>query len=70
MENKGGYSSVGRAPDLHSGGHRFESGYLHHFKMLETERLKAEAKKIQHFSLSKFSFYQKGPVAQLARAHD
>ncbi len=25
-----GYSSVGRAPDLHSGGPRFESVYLHH----------------------------------------
>ena len=30
---KWGYSSVGRAPDLHSGGQEFESPYLHHFMM-------------------------------------
>ena len=27
--NKRGYSSVGRAPALQAGGHRFESDYLH-----------------------------------------
>ncbi len=27
----GGYSSAGRAPDLHSGGHRFDPVYLHHY---------------------------------------
>ena len=26
-----GCSSVGRAPALHAGGHRFESGHLHQF---------------------------------------
>ena len=28
-----GYSSVGRAPALQAGGHRFESDYLHHVAM-------------------------------------
>ena len=33
-----GYSSAGRAPDLHSGGQRFEPAYLHQSGTLKTEQ--------------------------------
>ena len=58
-----GYSSVGRAPDLHSGGQEFESPYLHHPFHQEGGQ----------FILGKKSgamTTQPGLVAQLVRAHD
>lgn len=52
--HKRGYSSVGRAPALQAGCHRFESGYLH--QIIKAGDRSAERK------------LQNGPVAQLVRA--
>ena len=42
-----GFSSVGRAPALQAGGHRFESDYLHH----ETGS-KCSTGMVEHFDLA------------------
>ena len=34
MEREGELAQLARAPDLHSGGHRFDSGILHQGKIL------------------------------------
>jgi hypothetical protein len=62
-----GCSSVGRAPDLHSGGRRFDPDQLHHFELLWPGGQRScavrgvaagcAAEPLQH-----------GPVAQVARA--
>ena len=50
-----GCSSVGRAPDLHSGGRRFDPDQLHQlYPVTKPKKTKA---------------YLSGPVAQLSRAH-
>ena len=58
-----GYSSVGRAPALQAGCHRFESGYLHQFSSFEFLVLSFKFN-TQHSLLE----IPNGPVAQLVRA--
>ena len=55
-----GCSSAGRAPDLHSGGRRFDPDQLHQFDLLNGMSLRA-------FQRGEDS--NNGPVAQLVRAH-
>ncbi len=53
-----GHSSVGRAPDLHSGGRRFDPVWLHHSSKICGPDGTDESPPFFHY----------GPIAQLVRA--
>lgn len=70
-----GYSSVGRAPDLHSGGQEFESPYLHHPFSKEDGHGAIHINGAIHidgihWKQTGAMTTQPGLVAQLVRAHD
>ena len=55
---KGGCSSVGRAPALHAGGHRFEPVHLHHPLALRSKSLISGFRKVpDYFRIKKRLFW-------------
>ena len=73
-----GLSSAGRAPDLHSGGHRFDPDRLHQIpsgfgvahRLFGTDDLPSQIERLHQRVVGKAQNTQKlGSVAQLVRAH-